>query len=196
MNIRSGSMVLVIFLSLFGQIFPKSKKLSISIVESSNLNDSDSVFYAIMRKDTKTVKKWVKNHKKELDVVNESGHSLLSYAVSMNNASLVKFLLKAGCDVNQAVCSCKTALDIAVENDQFKIARMLLKWGGAVILDKNARTLKTKLKKRGRNFLIAKFLTDCDWLYLGAASSYADAMDVPVIKISETQKQLEIHDEK
>ena len=92
----------------------------------------------------------------------------------------VKKILSKGVDINALNAQGKTALDVAVERNHFKVARELVYRGAKVTTEKNAFLLKRKFEKRGRNFFIAGwFFTPLLWI--GTFTSFSHASDVLIL---------------
>lgn len=104
----------------------------------------------------------------------------LFVAVSSGNQKTVKKILShGGIPVNSLNNDRQTALDIAVDCRDLKMARLLMKKGGKVTSISIADDLRDMLKMRGLKFGIGGIFF---WpLWLGSYFALSDAFDVKVM---------------
>jgi hypothetical protein len=128
-----------------------TKFLLISLVWTSLLCAKSAtvptdIFYAVKKGDVKAVKAWITT-KPDLAIKNDQGQSLLTLAVASSRERIVNLLLKAGAQLNVPDKHGKTVLDYALEHNQPKIAKLLVRHAGVAMVESNKELLEKMLNK-------------------------------------------------
>ena len=103
------------------------------------------IFYEISKNNIRAIQFWLKT-KPDLSITNNQGQTVLGAAVIANKRNMVKFLIKAGANVNALDRSKKTALDYAVESDNVKISATLAKYYAKVTTAENMYRFKDLMR--------------------------------------------------
>lgn len=102
-------------------------------------------------------------------------------AVASNQITKVKKIIKTNTSLNDRDITGRTALDIAVERGNTKIARILLKNGAKVSSQANAVRLQDMLRVRAFKFFLGGlFLTPFMWI--GSWFAYEDMSYIEVVQ--------------
>ena len=118
--------------------------------------DGEPLFHIAMKKGHFEIAKCLIEHELPIDAVDQHFMTPLKISVKIGSLEMVKFLISKGADVNHNTCG-KTALGLAIYNEQFEIATILIENGASVQYQHIGRNLVDMVMEK-ENYELAKLL--------------------------------------